>query len=202
MLGINKRVMRTCPLLVLILTLWCSTAIAVEIFPENAEREKVGALYSNLGQNIGDEASLYAEYSDYRQNLRLEIFREEIKSLNLARDEMILMIRFLEKNLPKHVHEHLSVATDSPTTAFSPGYLSALFSHWRPFYFLISGGFFLINGFLLMAVLCVACRKNDINFMMNDFKNRISGEIGGRTTEDFSDYDLLHKKYSEHKKAA
>jgi len=190
-----------CPFLVFIVMLWCSTAIAVEIFPEDTEREKVGALYSNLGQNIGEEAGLYAEYSDYRKKFRLEIFWDEIERLNLERDEMILTIRFLEKDLIRQVSERIYEGTNRLGIASGPEYLSGLFSHWRPFYFLISGGFFLINAILLMTVLCIGCQRSDIQFMISNIKKRVSDENAGMRKIDSSDYGILRED-SEHKKAA
>ncbi len=205
MLGIIAKGIRTWFFLLLVVTVWCSTALAVEMLPGDGERGKTVTLYSNLGQNIEEQAKLYSEYSDYREHLRLKIFWEEIERLNLVRDEIILTIGFLERSLEKQTPERFYATTGSLPITSGPEHLSNFFSNWRSFYLFISGGFFLIISSLLVVALCITCKRNVIPFLMNSFKKLVSDGIDSMTkmaSYDCCDYDILHKGDGEYRKAA
>ncbi len=205
MLGVSTVEIQKWLFLLLIVTVWCGPALAAEVQPEDAARGEVIALYSNLGQNIEEEAKLYSKYSDYRENFRLEFFWKELKGLNLARDEIIMTIRLLERSLEGKVSESVYAGTGSLPIASGSDYLSGFFSNWRPFYFLISGGFFLIISSLLVMSICITCRRNVIAFLVGSFKQLISDDINGLTkmaSYDCCDADILRDKDSGLRKAA
>lgn len=170
MLKTSARAVRKWLFLLLVVTVWCGPAVAVEVLPEDSARGEVFALYTHLGQNIEAESNLYLNYSDYRENFRLKAFWKELEALNLARDEMILTIRFLEGRLEGQVDEGVYATVDNRPIMTSSGFLSGVFSNWRPFYFLISGGFFLIISSLLVLATCITRRRNVMTFLEDSFQ--------------------------------
>ncbi len=189
MLRIISRRVKVLPVLALIIAVWCGLAAAVDLFPEDAGREKIAPLYNNLSQNINEEARLYVEYSDYRENLHLKAFWEQLKKLNLSRDEIIQTIAFLEMEMEdRNPGSAYETSSSLPVTS-GPEYLFALFSHWRPFYLLISGGFLVLNAFLLVMAVCITCRRNVIALLTDSFKSLLS-------------HDIAPMEKTEHRKAA
>lgn len=182
--------------LALIVTIWFGMASAIETLPEDANPGEAVTLYRDLGQNIEKEASLYSKYRDYSENLRLKNFWEELEKLNLARDEIILTIRFLESNLEQQKPETTTASSNISPFVLSQksGTLENIFSRWRPFYFLISGGFFLIITALLVTAVFIKMPKR-----------QMSDGLGGKTSLLSPDHygdDMHHKGSEAFKKAA
>ncbi len=158
MLSVVSKRMGLLLYLVIIMAFWSSVAEAAD-FSRNPEgRGEVPLLYNRLGQNIDMEAGHYAGYIDYLENLKLRDFWKELDRLNLNREEIIQMIILLERRMDSRISGGSYPVPSSIALMTGPSQLSLFFSNWRPFYFLLSGGFLMIISSLLFFSYCSACR--------------------------------------------
>ncbi len=150
--------------LIVITAVWGSVAAAADLPSHPEDHGEVPLLYNRLSQNIDLEAGHYTDYVDYRESLRLRDFWGELDRLNLNREEIIETIALLERRMEGQVSGSPYPISTSLSPVTGPKRLSILFSNWRPFYFFLSGGFFMIISSLLFFSYCPVCRQKVIPF--------------------------------------
>lgn len=145
--------------LVMIAAVCSSVVVAADLPGHPEDRGEVPLLYNRLSQNIDLEAGHYTDYIDYREGHRLRDFWGELDRLNLNRDEIIQTITLLEKKMEGQASGSVYPISSGIPPVTGPMRLSIFFSNWRPFYFLLSGGFLMIISSLLVFSYCPACRS-------------------------------------------
>lgn len=183
---------------VMIAVMWSSLAVAIDTTSGPNGSPTTLPFYRQLNQNIESEAALYSDYSVYQERLRVQIFWDQLEQLNLSRDEIIQTIAMLEKRIRLEgvMSENAYNTVSGPPLLSGPYFLADTFSNWRGFYILVSGGFLLINAFLLTLAVCVTCRRNVGAFIIGNLKKMISGDHGSGNGDDapFPDNNPLHRK--------
>jgi len=164
MLGMVSKRIGLLLYLVVITALWGGFAGAADFSLPAGDRGEVPLLYNRLGQNIDMEAGHYAGYIDYRENLRLRDFWKELDQLNLNREEIIQMIMLLESRMEGRIAGEAYPVPSGIARVTGPSRLSLFFSNWRPFYVLLTGGFFMIISSLLIFSYCPVCQQQVVAF--------------------------------------
>lgn len=126
--------------------------------------KRLNRSFDQLSQNISQEASHHSDYIRYGKSHRLHDLWQHLGQLKREQGEIIQRIISLETSLKEQIPENdykVSVNETRNGPLFSgPGYLSGTFSRWRGFYFLISGGFFLIEAALFF--ICMALERSGV----------------------------------------
>ncbi|MFQ5598056.1 MAG: hypothetical protein ACE5GK_08400 [Nitrospiria bacterium] len=120
-------------------------------------RDRLNQHFDELNQNIRNEASHYSDYILYGKNHSLHDFWQHLGQLKQEQGKLsqgieLLQARIIRKS-PGTDDSYPTIVDLPPSGALrsDPGLHSKIFSQWRFFYFLISGGFFLINLALFLA---------------------------------------------------
>lgn len=156
-------------LLVMLVVLGHGFAVASDV-NSNLTRAGEISLLSNqlderldhLGRNIKQEADLYANYISYYEDSVTHDFWNNLEQIKLEQGEIIEGIALLRGRLALHVPLRGQITEGAVlSNSTDPTYLSGLFSYWRGFYFLISGGFLMINIGLLYECYAIEYRGRD-----------------------------------------
>ncbi|MFQ5579215.1 MAG: hypothetical protein ACE5FZ_01270 [Nitrospiria bacterium] len=172
---LNSKGMSFLICLVVISAVLSGLAFAADLPFHPEDREEVPRLYSLLGQNIGMEADHYAEYSNYRENLRLRDFWRELERLNLNRDEIIKTIALLEQRMEGQEAGIAYPLSNEVYRPPEPGRFSLVFSNWRFYYSILSGGFLVILSSLLIFSYCPICRREVVSFLHEEDRHPGTG---------------------------
>lgn len=201
MLGKRLKKASTLALVVTLAAFFCSMALAADFPFDPEDRAQVPLLYAQLSHNIEKEATLYSSYIDYQQDHRLQNFWRQLKALNFTRDELIQTIALLEQKMSGQMYEahatNLSTRLKAIVISTQPDLISQFFSHWRPFYFLISGGFLLIMTTLLIVTYYMIRRPYFYPTSKDDL-----AQLAGYAPYGLDNDDMTQDKKVLHKKAA
>jgi len=154
--------------------------------------ESAPVLFNHLLQNIDQEAEHYSIYVDYREDLRLKAFWDQLEKINLSRDEIIQDIARLEKKAEASARTSTTPISSKPFDLFVSGDLARIFSNWRPFYVLMSGGFFLFIIGLFLLSCGITCQRRVFFMLSRALKGLPVYDLLGLDESD--PHRILHKR--------
>lgn len=157
---------------VIIASIWGGTALAADLplGPEDHGEipllnDRLNQNLARMNQNIRKEARHHSDYILYGKSHRLHDFWQHLGQLKREQGEIIQRIVLLDARLEGQITPsdyRLEINKTHNGVLFSgPGVLSKMFSHWRGFLFLISGGFLLINISLFFA--CIEMERCNLH---------------------------------------